>query len=210
MFGTSTEISTQKFPGGPVVKTQYLHCCGLGGLGSVPGRGTKILQVVWHGKNKTNKWKTIYCGFTLWRIGAPPRNGYCKCFSTTSISQTFFLAYKEVYQKFSHNQWSNYTSPWDSKIKLVNLKGNQPWILFGRTDAETPVLWPTDVKSRLTWKDPGAGKDWRQEKGVTEDETVGWHLRFNTYEFEQTLGDSEGHGSQACCSPWGCKESDMT
>ena len=55
MFGTSTEISTQKFPGGPVVKTQCLHCCGLGGLGSVPGRGTKILQVVWHGKNKTNE-----------------------------------------------------------------------------------------------------------------------------------------------------------
>ena len=57
MFGTSTEISTQKFPGGPVVMTQCFHCFGLGGLRSISGRRTKILQVVWHGKNKTNKQK---------------------------------------------------------------------------------------------------------------------------------------------------------
>ena len=57
--------------------------------------------------------------------------------------------------------------------------------------------------------DPDAGKDSKQkEKGVTEDEMVGWHHRFNGREFEQTLGDSEGRGSLACCSPWDCKESD--
>ena len=64
----------------------------------------------------------------------------------------------------------------DSKeIKPVNPKGNQPWIYIGRTDAEAeaPILWPPDVKSRLIGKDPDAGKDWRQEeKGMTEDEIV--------------------------------------
>ena len=61
-------------------------------------------------------------------------------------------------------------------IKRVNPKGNQPWILIGRTDAETPILWPPDVKNWLLGKDPDAGKDWRQEeKGTTEDEMVGWY-----------------------------------
>ena len=58
------------------------------------------------------------------------------------------------------------------EIEPVNPKGNQPWILFGRTDAEAeaPILWPLDAKSQLTGKDPDAGKDWRQkEKGVAED-----------------------------------------
>ena len=55
------------------------------------------------------------------------------------------------------------------------------------------------------------GKDLRQEeKRMTEDEMVGWHHRPNRHEFEQTLGDGEGQGSLACCSPWGHKESDMT
>ena len=69
-------------------------------------------------------------------------------------------------------------SPLDCKIKPVNPKGSQPWIFIGRTDAEakTPILWPPDAKSRLFGKDPYAGKDWRQEeKGITEDEMVGWH-----------------------------------
>ena len=105
-------------------------------------------------------------------------------------------------------------SPLDSKeIKLVSPKGNQPWILIGRTDAEAeaPILWPPDVMSRLTEKDPDAGKDWGQEeKGATEDEMVGWHQQLNGYEFGQTLGDDEGQERLACCSPWGFKESDMT
>ena len=73
-----------------------------------------------------------------------------------------------------------------------------------------PILGPPDANSQLTGKDPDAGKDWRQEKGATEDEMLGWHHWFNGREFEQTLGDSEGERTLACCSPWGCKESDMT
>ena len=65
-------------------------------------------------------------------------------------------------------------------------------------------LWPPDAKSRLTGKDPGAGKDWGQgEKGATEDEMVGWQHWLNGHKSEQTPGDSEGQGSLACCSPWG-------
>ena len=83
-------------------------------------------------------------------------------------------------------------SPLDSKeIKAVkNPKGNQAWMFIGRTDAEAPILWPPDAKSRFTGKDPDAGKDWRQEdKGMTEDEMIGWHHRLNGHEFELTLGD---------------------
>ena len=66
--------------------------------------------------------------------------------------------------------------PWTARSKPVNPKGNQSWIFIGRTDAEAPILWPPDAKCWLIWKDPDAGKDWRQEeKGTTEDEMVGWH-----------------------------------
>ena len=69
----------------------------------------------------------------------------------------------------------------------------------------------TDEKSWLIGKDPDAGKDWRQEdKGTTKDETVGWHHPLDGHEFEQALEDGEGQGSLVCCSPWGCKELDMT
>ena len=101
-------------------------------------------------------------------------------------------------------------SPADSKeIRPVNLTGNQLWIFTEGTDAETegPILWPLDEKSRFTGKDPDAGKDWGQkEKGATEDEIVGWYHYVNGHEFKQTLGDGEGQGSLACCSPWGCKD----
>ena len=97
--------------------------------------------------------------------------------------------------------------PWTARIiKPVNPQQNQPWIFIGRIDveAEGPILWLPDMKSWLIWKDPDAGKDWRQEeKQMTEDEMVGWHHWFNGYEFEQTLGDSERQGSQRCCSPGG-------
>ena len=99
------------------------------------------------------------------------------------------------------------------EIQPVHPEGNQSWIFIGRTDAkaETPILWPPDVKSWLIWKDPDAGKNWRrEEKGTTEDEMVGWHHWLNGYEFKQTPGVGEGQGSLACCSPWGHKESDMT
>ena len=103
-------------------------------------------------------------------------------------------------------------SPSDSKeIKPVNPKGNQSWILIGRNDTEVPILCPPDAKSWLIRKDPDAGKDWRQEeKGMIEDEMVGWHHQLNGHEFEQALGDGKGQGSLAYCSPWGHKELDMT
>ena len=72
------------------------------------------------------------------------------------------------------------------EIKPVNPKGNQLWIFIGRTgaEAEAPILWPPDVKSWLIWKDPDAGKDWRQEKGTKEDEMIIWHHWFDGHEFE--------------------------
>ena len=105
-------------------------------------------------------------------------------------------------------------SPLDCKeIKPVNPKGNQSWIFIGRTDdeAEAPILWPPDAKSWLIGLDRDTGKDWGQEeKRVIEDEMFGWYHWLNGHEFEQTLGDSEGHGSLACCSSSGHKELDMT
>ena len=99
-------------------------------------------------------------------------------------------------------------SPLDCKeIKLVNPKGNQSWIFIGRTDveAETPILWSPDVKKCLTGKDPDARKDWRQEKGTTEDKMVGCHHRIDGHEFEQALGVGDGQRILACCSPRGCR-----
>ena len=78
-------------------------------------------------------------------------------------------------------------SPLDCKeIQPVHPKGDQSWLFTGRTDAEaeTPILWPPDVKSWLIWKDPDEGKDWGQEEnGMTEVEMVGWHHRFSGHEF---------------------------
>ena len=99
------------------------------------------------------------------------------------------------------------------EIKLAHPKGNQSRIFIGRTDAEAeaPILWSPDAKNWLIGKDLDAGKDWRQkEKGATEDEMVGWHHWLNGHEFEQATGVSDGQGSLACCSPWGCKELDWT
>ena len=104
-------------------------------------------------------------------------------------------------------------SPLDWKeIPQVHPKGDQFWVFIGRTDveAEAPILWPPDAKSWLIWKDPDAGKDWRQEeKGTTEDEMVGWHHQLDWHGFGWTPGVG-GQGSLACCDSWGCKESDTT
>ena len=109
--------------------------------------------------------------------------------------------------------WRRLETPLDCKeIQPVYSKGNQSWIFIGRTDAEaeTPILWPPDVKNWLNGKDPDAGKDWRwEEKGMTEDEMVGWHHWLNGHEFVQAPGVDNGQGSLACCSPRGHKESDM-
>ena len=105
-------------------------------------------------------------------------------------------------------------SPLDYKeIKPVNTKGNQPWIYIVRTDveADAPILWPPDAKSWLIGKDPDAGRDWGQEeKGIAEDEMVGWHHWLYGHEFKQTPGDGKGQGSLVCYSPQGLKYLGMT
>ena len=103
-------------------------------------------------------------------------------------------------------------SPLDNKeIKPVSLKGNQPWILVGRTDAEAkaPVSWSSDVNSWLIGKVPDAGKNWgEKEKRASEDEMTGWPHWCNGHELGQTLGHGEGQGGLACCSPSGRTELD--
>ena len=83
--------------------------------------------------------------------------------------------------------------------------------LEGLVEAETPILWPPDTKSWLIGKDPDAGKNWGQEeKGMTEDEMVGWHHRIDGHGFGWTPGVGDGQGGLVCCSSWGCKELDTT
>ena len=78
-------------------------------------------------------------------------------------------------------------------------------------EAETPILWPINVKTWLIWKDPDAGEDWGQEeKGTTEDEMAGWHHWLNGRESEWTPGVGDGLGGLVCCGSWGRKELDMT
>ena len=92
------------------------------------------------------------------------------------------------------------------EVKPVNPKRNQPWILIGRTDAEAPILWPPDAKSQLIGKNPNAERDWRQEKGTTENETVRWHHQLYGHEFEQASEVGDRLGSLMCSSPWGRKK----
>ena len=127
------------------------------------------------------------------------------------------LDYKESWMPKNWGFWTvvlkkTLESPLDCKeIKPVHPKGNQFWILIGRSDAEaeTPILWPPHVKNRLIGKDSDSGKDWRQEeKGTTEDEVVEWHHQLNGDVW--TLGVGDGHGDLACCGSWGRKELDTT
>ena len=105
-------------------------------------------------------------------------------------------------------------SPLECKeIQPVNSTGNQSWIFIGRTDAEAeaPILWPLVGNNWLIRKDLDAVKDWRQEeKGMTENEMVGWHHRLYGHESEQAPEVGDGQGGLACCSPWGHKELDIT
>ena len=128
------------------------------------------------------------------------------------------LAYKE---RWASKNWCFWTvvfktleSPLDCKeIQPVHPKVNQSWILIERTDAEaeTPILWPPHAKSWLIGKDPDAGRDWGQkEKGMTEDETAGWHHQLDAHEFGWAPGVGDGQGGLVCCDSWGRKESDTT
>ena len=105
-------------------------------------------------------------------------------------------------------------SPLDCKeIQPVHSKGDQPWVFFGRNDAEaeTPVLWPPHAKSWLIGKDSDAGRDWgREEKGTMEDEIAEWYHWLDGRESKWTPEVGDGQGGLACCDSWGRKESDMT
>ena len=122
-------------------------------------------------------------------------------------------------ENWEPKNWCFWTVVWektleshlDSKIKPVNPQENQSWIFIGRTDveAEAPILWPPDAKNWLIGKDPDAGKDWRQEKGITEDEMVGWHHRLSGHEFEWALAVGDGKEAWRVAAH-GVAESDMT
>ena len=135
----------------------------------------------------------VMYGWEIWTIKKPE----CRiwCFWTVVLEKTF-------------------ESPLDCKeIHPVNPKGDQPWVFIGRTDVETEtrIFWPLDAKCWLIWKDPNAGKYWRQEeKGTTKDEMVGWHHQLNGHGFGWTPAVCDGQGGLACCSSWGRKESDTT
>ena len=135
-----------------------------------------------------------------------------------SITGIFVKSYNHYKESWVPKNWCFWTvvlektleSSLDCKeIQLVHHKGDQFWVFIGRTDieAETPILCPPDAKNWFIRKDPDAGEDWGQEeKGATEDEMVGWHHWFNGHEIEQALGDGEGQGSLACCSPLGLQK----
>ena len=146
----------------------------------------------------------------------PSSQGYV--FSSSHVWM-WELDYKESWAPKNRCLWTvvlekTLESPLDCKeIHPVHPKGNPSWIIIGRTDAEaeTPILWPPDEKNWFIWKDPDAGKDWSwEEKGMTEDEVVGWHHWVNGHESEWSPRVGDVQGGLVCCSPWGGRESDMT
>ena len=130
----------------------------------------------------------------------------CESWTIKKLSAEELMLLNLVLEKILEVPWD-----WLGLIQPISPKGDQSWIFIVRTDAETPNLWPTDVKNWLIGKDPDAEKDWRhEEKGMTEDEVVRWHHQLNGHEFEQTPGVGDEQRGLACCSPWGHKESDTT
>ena len=127
------------------------------------------------------------------------------------------LDYKESWVPKNQCFWTvalekTLESPVDCKeIQPVHSEGDQSWVFTGRTDVETSILWPPDVKSWLIEKEPDAGKDWRQEeKGMTEDEMFGWHHRLDGHGFGWSPGVGDVWEGLASCVSWGCEELDTT
>ena len=146
----------------------------------------------------------------------PSSQGYC--FSSGHVWM-WELDCKESWELKNWCFWTvvlekTLESPLDCKeIQPVHRKGSQSWVFSGRTDVEpeTLILWPPHAKSWLIGKVSEAGRDWGQEeKGLTEDEMVGWHHQLNGHGFVWTRGAGDGHGGLACCGSWGRKESDTT
>ena len=152
-------------------------------------------------------------------ITLPPNVRLVKAMVFPVVMWTWELDYKESWAPKNWCFWTvvlekTLESPLDCKeIQPVHPKGDQFWVFIGRTDveAETLILWPSDVKRWPICKDPDAEKDLRQEqKGMTEHEMAGWHHQLNGHEFGWTPGVGDGQGGLACCTPWGRKESDTT
>ena len=152
-------------------------------------------------------------------ITLPTKGHLQSCDFSRSHVWMWELDYKESWALKNRCFWTvllekTLESPLDWKeVQPVHPKENKSWISIGRTDAEaeTPILWPLDVKNWLIEKDPDAGKDWRQEgKRMPEDETVGWHHQFDGHGFKQVPEVDDGQKSLVCCSPWGRKDSYVT
>jgi len=129
------------------------------------------------------------------------------------------LEYKESWAPKNWYFWTvmleeTLESPLDYKeMQPVYHKGDQSWVFIGGTvfEAETSILWPPDAKSWLIGKDPDDGKDWGQEeRGMTEDEMIGWHYRLNGHGFGWTPGVGDGQGDLACWDSWSHKVLDAT
>ena len=140
-----------------------------------------------HGIAKGQTWLSMHAG-THWHIC----NHVYITFCNLHIHLVLSIKYEESWVPKNWCFWTvvlkkTLESPLDYKeIQPVHPKRDQSWVLFGRSDvkAETPILWPSDAKSWLIWKDPHAGKDRvQEEKGMTEDEIVGWHHWLNGHGF---------------------------
>ena len=142
-------------------------------------------------------------------VGQDQRHKLCCYQSSTSSRCSNLPTFRCMGIKISLTSW------WVRQRDILLTRGcflyHQPWLFIGRTNAETSIFWPPDMKSWHIGKDHDAGKDWRQEeKGTKEDEMVGWHHQCNGHKFEQILVDGEGERSLVCCNPWCHKESDVT
>ena len=153
---------------------------------------------------------------TIWAI-REAQGPYAQSYSFSSNHVLMWdLDHKEGWALKNWCAWTvvlekTFKSPLDTKeIKQTNPKENQPWIFTERTDAEAPILWPAEAKSRFIEKELDTRKDWGQKKEVTEDKMDGCNHLLSGHEFEQALRDTEGQGSLVCCSPWDLKEMDMT
>ena len=137
-----------------------------------------------------------------WRKGNSPA-----LLEEMQISTAIMENHMEIFQNIK-----NRTTIW-YEIKSVNLKGDQPWIFTGRTDAKAkaPVFWSSNVNRQLVGKVPDGRKDWGQkENRASKDEMAGQHHRCNEHELGQIRGDVEEQGGLACCCPWGHQDLNMT
>ena len=180
--------------------------------------------------------KTVFCRLCL-KLRFDIACNYWQCIWLEVFHTWFLFACSQSYVFSSSHVWMwelDYKESWALKnwcfwtvvlektlessldckeIQPVHPKGDKSWVFIGRTDikAETPILWPPDVKNWLIWKDPDAGKDWRQEeKGMTEDEMVGGHHQFSEHEFEHAPGVGDRQGSLTCSGSWRHKDLDTT